>query len=180
MYSKNYNTYQQNQVITASPEQILLMLYDGAIRFTRRALAGVEKGDKAMVSSGVTKALAIISEFSNTLNHEIGGVIAEDLDALYGFMIRELSLANLHQDKEKLIVVEKLLVDLRATWGEAVELNRRELAGSSAARSGSATVVDVSREEPFSPQAPAAGSPYRTAAATPGIPANYVPFAVSR
>ena len=71
--------------------------------------------------------MAIITEFSNSLNHEIGGEIAENLDALYHFMIRELTQANLHKDIEKLRIVDRMLVDLRATWGEAIEINRGQI-----------------------------------------------------
>jgi flagellar protein FliS len=122
------NQYQQNQVNTASPEQILLMLYDGAIRFTRRAIAGIEENQPELRISGVKKTLAIIAEFSNSLNHDVGGQIAEDLDALYHFMMRELTSANLNKDVKKLRTVEKLLMDLRLTWGEAVEINKKEMA----------------------------------------------------
>jgi flagellar protein FliS len=127
MNTYNMNQYQQNQVGTASPEQILLMLYDGAIRFTRRAIAGIEEEKPEMKLSGISKAMAIIAEFSNSLNHDIGGQIAEDLDALYNFMMRELTAANLKNDIEKLRNVEKLLMDLRQTWGEAVLLSKKEL-----------------------------------------------------
>lgn len=121
-----YGQYQQNQVLSASPEQILLMLYDGAIRFTRQAIYGLEEDNTTLFHHGIKKSMAIITEFSNSLDHNIGGEIAENLDALYNFMIRELTLANLHKDIEKLRVVDRLLVDLRATWGEAVEINNRE------------------------------------------------------
>lgn len=126
MNTYRYNQYQQNQVATASPEQILLMLYDGAIRFTKIAIAGIEEKKPEEKMRGISKALAIISEFSNSLNHDIGGKIAEDLDALYGFMIRELSSANLNDDIEKIRTVQKLLTELRETWGEAVEIQKRE------------------------------------------------------
>lgn len=122
------NAYQQNQIKTASPEQILLMLYDGAIRFTRQAISGVENNDAKMRRYGISKAMAIITEFSNSLDREVGGKIAEDLDALYDYMIRELTSVNLNTDIEKLRVVENLLVDLRQTWGEAVEIVRKEYA----------------------------------------------------
>jgi len=118
-----YDQYQQNQIMTASPEQILLMLYDGAIRFTRQAIYGLEEENLSLFHQGIKKSMAIITEFSNSLDHTIGGEIAENLDALYDFMIRELIKANLHKDIESLQTVEKLLVDLRATWGEAVEIN---------------------------------------------------------
>ena len=127
MNKYNLNQYQQNQVSTASPEQILLMLYDGAIRFTRQAIMGVEENKPDQRRVGISKSMAIIAEFSNSLNHEIGGQIAEDLDSLYDFMMRELTSANLNNDVEKLRVVETLLKDLRQTWGEAVEINRKSL-----------------------------------------------------
>jgi len=119
-----YSQYLRNQIFSASPEQILIMLYDGAIRFTHQAISGIEENNLEMMTHGIRRAMAIITEFSNTLNHDIGGAIADNLDALYSFMVRELTLANLHRDREKLRVVENLLVGLRATWAEAIEINR--------------------------------------------------------
>jgi len=121
-----YNQYQQNAIMTASQEQILLMLYDGAIRFTRHAIEASDAGDVVTKLSRISKAFAIITEFSNSLNHEIGGQIAEDLDGLYQFMLRELGKARKDTTGEHLKVVEKLLVDLRLTWGEAVEISKKE------------------------------------------------------
>ena len=118
--------YQQNQILSASPEQILVMLYDGAIRFTRQAMIGIEDGRASVKADGVSRAMAIITEFANTLDHEVGGEIAENLDGLYSFMIRELTQANLNNDMEKLKIVEGLLVDLRQTWIEAIEIARKE------------------------------------------------------
>ena len=130
MNQYNMNQYQQNQISTASPERILLMLYDGAIRFTRRAIQGVEENNFEQRRVGISKTMAIIAEFSNSLNHEVGGKIAEDLDSLYDFMLRQLTGANLDNDIEKLKVVEKLLMDLRGTWAEAIEINKKEQAGT--------------------------------------------------
>lgn len=157
MNSYTINKYQNNHILTASPEQILLMLYDGAIRFTRQAIQGMDEGDLAASNHGIKKSLAIITEFTNSLDHEIGGEIAENLDALYSFMIRELTLGNLHKEPEKLRVVERLLVDLRATWGEAVELNKKQMA----------PVAEKMIER-------------ATASPRPGIPENYVPLSISR
>ncbi|MFT5702476.1 MAG: flagellar protein FliS [Desulforhopalus sp.] len=128
MNTYNMNQYYQTQVSTASPEQILIMLYDGAIRFTRQAIIGVEEGKPEMRRHGISKSLAIISEFARTLDHKIGSHFAEDLDALYNFMINELTEANIGNDVEKLKVVETLLVDLRGTWAEAIELNKKQMA----------------------------------------------------
>ena len=68
------NQYQQNQIMTASKEQILLMLYDGAIKFCRQALAANEDGNVIEKLGKISKAFAIITEFSNSLNHGIGAV----------------------------------------------------------------------------------------------------------
>jgi flagellar protein FliS len=121
--------YQQNQINTATPEQILLMLYDGAIRFTRQAMMAGENGNQAEKLGRISKTLAIITEFSNTLNHEIGGQIAADLDGLYQFMIRELNAARKDDSGDKLKTVENLLVGLRETWGQAVDINNRQQQG---------------------------------------------------
>lgn len=122
------NQYQQNQIATASPEQILLMLYDGAIRFLRKAKKANDEKMIVEKLEGISKCLAIVTEFSNSLNHEIGGDIAADLDALYQFMIRELNSARKDETNKHLNVVEGLLLDLRETWGQAVEINKQEQA----------------------------------------------------
>lgn len=126
--------YKQNQVTTASPEKILIMLYDGAIRFIRQADAALAAGKRVEKLEAISKALGIIAELANTLDHKIGGEIAENLDALYHFMIRELTQANLKNDAEMLKVVDDLLCGLRETWIEAIELNRQEKGSAQPAR----------------------------------------------
>ena len=125
--------YQQNQIYTATPEQILIMLYDGAIRFIRQAMMAEEQGNLAYKLERISKTMAIIIEFSNTLDHKIGGQIAEDLDGLYQFMIRELNGARKDTTGKKLKTVEGLLVDLRDTWSQAVDINRQEQEKTSSA-----------------------------------------------
>ena len=120
------NQYQQNQIDTASREQILIMLYDGAIRFTRQARQAMDSGDNKLKMEKISRAMAIVTEFSNTLDREVGGEMADNLDALYHFMIRELTSANLQNDPEKLEVVIGLLTDLRETWMQAIEIARQE------------------------------------------------------
>lgn len=120
------NQYQSVQVATASREQILIMLYDGAIRFLRQAAAGLAAGDQEAKGRGIRNAMAIIMEFRKTLDRKIGGQIAADLDALYEYMTRELTKANLENSADSLKVVENLLVDLRETWAQAIEMVRQE------------------------------------------------------
>ncbi len=120
------NQYLNNQIETASPEQILIMLYDGAIRFTRQAMKAMDDGDLALQGEKISRAMAIICEFSNTLDHEVGGKIAEDLDAIYSFMTRELTRANLKCERKALETVDDLLYGLRETWVEAIKINAME------------------------------------------------------
>lgn len=118
------NQYQNNQILNASPEQILIMLYDGAIRFCRQAMHAMDANNRVVQAEKVNRTIAIVSEFANTLDHEVGGHFAEDLDALYGYMIRELTNANVKNDRKCLETVAALLEDLRETWVEAIEINR--------------------------------------------------------
>ncbi len=119
------NQYQNNQVLTASPDQILIMLYDGAIRFVRQAKQAIIDGRIGDKATAISKAIAIVTEFSNTLDYEIGGEIAIDLGRLYDFMTNELSAVNLRSDAKRLEPVEKILLDLREGFSEAAEINRR-------------------------------------------------------
>ena len=118
------NQYQNSQILNASPEQILIMLYDGAIRFCRQAKQAMASGDKLVQGEKISKTMAIVCEFSNSLDRKVGGEIADDLDALYDFIIRELTRAGRESDPKALETVDTLLSDLRQTWVEAVEINR--------------------------------------------------------
>lgn len=125
-YMNGYSQYQTTQVTTASPEQILIMLYDGAIRFIRQAQEALGAGDRASKITSIQKAVAIVTEFRNTLDHEVGGEISANLDSLYDFMLRELISANVRNEMKPLQTVEGLLCDLRETWMQAIEITRRE------------------------------------------------------
>lgn len=130
-----YNRYQSNQMTTASPEQLLIMFYDGAIRFVRLAVEALAAGERVARLEATSRALAIIAELSNTLDHEIGGEIATNLDALYHFMQQELIQGNLQSDADRYRTVEHLLCELRETWLQAIEIQRQEH-GQSAAAAG--------------------------------------------
>jgi len=123
-----WNQYQQNHVNQATPEQILIMLYDGAIRNTVQAIEALANSDRIRKAESISKAMHIISTLSDTLDHQIGGEVAENLDALYNYMIREMSNGNLNNDPAPLRNVEGLLRDLRETWSEAIEIHNREQA----------------------------------------------------
>lgn len=118
--------YQQTSVNTSSPEKILLMLYDGAINFSRIAIEKAEKGENGERGKYVSKAQAIVAELMNSLDHEVGGAIAERLTQLYMYIINEYVRANVNNSVSSLENTVKILSILRDTWAEAIEIVRKE------------------------------------------------------
>ena len=130
------NQYLANTVLSASPEQLLLMLYDGAGRFLAQAIQAIEEGRIEQRTHGINKASAIVTEFAATLDRSQAPALADDLTALYAYMLQRMMQANLKNDAEPLVEVKGLLADLRATWAEAIEINRAEQhQGAGAAKS---------------------------------------------
>jgi flagellar protein FliS len=121
------NQYLANTVNSASPEQLMLMLYDGAIRFISLGIQAIENGLIDKRAYYINKTSAIVSEFAATLDHNQDAKLAEDLDALYGYMLSRMLEANLKNDTAPLVEVKKLLSDLRATWAQAITINKQEL-----------------------------------------------------
>jgi flagellar protein FliS len=121
-----YVQYQNTQVNSASPERILIMLYEGAIKFSRIAMEKMEKNDLAGKGKYIGKTLAIVSELISTLNHEVGGDISLNLERLYIYLIDELTQANMNNSVTSLENAIRILDNLRNTWVEAVEILKRE------------------------------------------------------
>lgn len=119
---RNLNPYQNTQVTTATPEKILVLLYDGAIKFTLLAQERMKQKDLAGKGVYIGKALAIVTELMATLNHEIGGEVAANLEQLYIYLIGEYGKANLNNEVSHLENAHKILVTLRDTWNEATEI----------------------------------------------------------
>ncbi|CDF58025.1 flagellar export chaperone FliS [Thermobrachium celere] len=120
MYSSSaLNIYQQNSVNTASKEKLLLMLYDGLVKFIRQAITSLEEKDLQKAHTNLIKAQNIILEFMSTLNMEVGGEIAKSLMALYDYMYRRLVEANIKKDAK---IAEEILgfaEELKETFEEA-------------------------------------------------------------
>ncbi len=112
--------YQKVNISTASNEMLLLMLYDGAIRFIHSATAGIREGDMAGKRASVSSAIAVISELLDSLNTDVGGETAENLQRLYLYMNEQLIKANLKNDPSLLDEVLALLVTLREGWNEVI------------------------------------------------------------
>ena len=121
------NQYLANTVNAASPEQLMLMLYDGAIRFLALGIQAIENGMIDKRAYYINKTSAIVSEFAATLDHRQSAKLAEDLDALYGYMLNRMMESNLKNDTEPLHEVKNLLSGLRTTWAEAIEINKQQM-----------------------------------------------------
>jgi flagellar protein FliS len=124
MNMKAFKAYQQTNVTTAKPDKILLMLYEGCIKFIRISKQKLEEKKVAEKGKNISKALAIVSELINTLDHDVGGQLSKDLEALYMFMMDKLIEANLNNKIEDLEIVEKLMTTLYEAWSDVI-LNPR-------------------------------------------------------
>lgn len=120
------NQYLANTVLSASPEQLLLLLYDGAGRFLAQAIQAIEAGQTDKRAYFINKASAIVSEFAATLDRSQDATLTDDLTALYGYMLRQLMQANLKNDVGPLAEVKGLLADLRTAWAQAIEVSKEE------------------------------------------------------
>ncbi len=124
------NAYRQTAVTTASKEQVLIMLYEGAIKHLKKASECCQKNDLNGKGIAVGKAHDIVNELSNTLNFEVGGEIAKNLERLYGFITDQITQGNLHNDHAKFDHACKLMENLLEGWRGAIEQLQAEKVGS--------------------------------------------------
>lgn len=117
--SAQLKQYQQTQIQTATPEKLLIMLYNGAINFLNKAKVYMEEKDFAQTNTFMLKAQAIITEFMNTIDWEPNPDFAQNLYSLYEFMNYTLIQANIRKDPEKVDTVIDLLKTLKSAWEEA-------------------------------------------------------------
>ena len=112
-----YQQYQYNSIMSASPERLVLMLFEGAIRFVKLARKAIEEKDIAGANENLTKAQDIIAELNQSLDMSYD--ISENLASIYDFLYRQLVDANVKKDAELLDVVESMLNELKDTWEQA-------------------------------------------------------------
>ncbi|PJN58915.1 Flagellar protein FliS [Paenibacillus sp. GM1FR] len=117
MISSPYEKYKQSSVQTSTPGQLVIMLYDGAIRFTKTGLEGIEARDYSKANVNLGKAQTIISELMSTLNQSYP--VAKTLFSLYEYMNYLLIQANIKKDSKYGEEVLGYLQELRETWAAA-------------------------------------------------------------
>ncbi|KTE92001.1 flagellar protein FliS [Desulfitobacterium hafniense] len=114
------NAYKNQQIMTASPEQLTLLLYNGALRFLNESILALENGEKEKSHNANLRVQAIISEFMATLdmNYEISNNWA----ALYEYVEHSLIEGNIKKDVQHLHNAKAILEEMRNTWQEAMKL----------------------------------------------------------
>lgn len=116
-----YAAYQKSKVMTASPAELTLMLYDGAIKFCNIAIVAIEKKNISDAHNNIMRVQRIIQEFQATLDHKYP--VAKDFDNVYNYLLSRLREANMKKDAEIMEEVLKHLRTMRDTWKEVMRLN---------------------------------------------------------
>ena len=117
-----YAQYNNSKILTASPAELPLMLYDGAIKFANIAVMGMEQNDIQKAHNNIIRVQRIIEEFRNTLDRKYP--VAEDFDRIYVYLLKRLYEANVKKDKE---IMEEVLTHLRSmrdTWIQVMKANK--------------------------------------------------------
>ena len=120
--NKGYAAYANNKITTASPAELTLMLYEGAIKFCNIAITAVEQKDIQKAHNSIMKVQDIIEEFQVTLDHKYA--VAKDFDSVYSYLKTRLIEANVKKDAEILEEVLQHLRTMRDTWKEVMRLTQ--------------------------------------------------------
>ena len=127
--STPYKNKKTTAVQSASREKILLMLYEGAIKFTKLAVKACEEKKIAERGYNIGRAYDIVMELNNTLDHKVGGEISQNLEGLYLFMMSQYTKANISGDPVPLKSNLKMLETLHDGWVQAVAKLKKEQEG---------------------------------------------------
>lgn len=117
-----YSAYANNKITMASPAELTLMLYEGAIKFCNIAVVAIEKKDFEKAHVNIKKAERIIGEFQSTLDPKYP--VAKDFEAVYDYLMDRLIQANVKKDTEILEEVLKHLRTMRDTWKEVMKMTK--------------------------------------------------------
>ena len=117
-----YAQYQQQSIMTASPGDLTLMLYNGCIKFIKQGQVAVEQKDISGAHTAISRAQDIVLEFMSTLDMDID--LSHNLMTLYDYINQRLAEANIRKDSQVLAECLGLVTELRDTWAEVVRLNR--------------------------------------------------------
>lgn len=129
-----YQAYQNNAIKTASGGELTLMLYDGCIKFIRRAIHYLEESNYELKNENIQKAQAIISELMITLNPEIE--ISKQMMSLYDYINFQLTEGNVKNNKENLEEALSYVIEFRNTWKQVLEKVKQQSSTKGASVNG--------------------------------------------
>lgn len=127
MGNNPYNEYLKNKIMTATPGELTLMLYEGAVKFGNISIKAIEDGDMELAHTNIVKVQTIIDEFRRTLDFKYP--VAQDFENVYKYLAKRLIEANMHKDKEIMEEVVKHLRSMRDNWKEVMKKAAQEKAG---------------------------------------------------
>jgi len=120
MGSNPYNKYKSTQIKTASREQILLMLYDGAIKYMKQGRDALNDDNHELAHDKLIQAQDIVTELMASLDMDIGGDVAEDLYSLYDFILHNLVQANVEKNPRRVGQALDVMTDLNDAWDTVI------------------------------------------------------------
>lgn len=122
MVSNPYAQYQNSKILTASPAELTLMLYDGAIKFGNIAIASMKNGEVQRAHDNIIRVERIIEEFRSTLDHNYE--VAKEFDKVYVYLLERLLICNAKKDPEIMEEIVGHLRSMRDTWTEVMRKNK--------------------------------------------------------
>jgi flagellar secretion chaperone FliS len=118
MYQNSSNIYRETAVQTSSPTRLVVMLYEGSIKFVREGVAAIQSKDLERKRHAIDRAMAIVQHLQGTLEMEKGGVVAADLDRLYSYITSRIFEGSAKLQTAPLEEAIKLLKTLLSGWEE--------------------------------------------------------------
>jgi flagellar protein FliS len=121
MLARGAQAYYQTQIQSRSPLELVVMLYDGAIRFLDQTVDAMQRNDLVAKRESLSRAMAIVTELHGMLDLEQGGEVAASLDSLYTYMIERITTGNQQRDPAPVAEVIRLLTGLREAWSQIAQ-----------------------------------------------------------
>ena len=113
-----HKEYHQNEVATSSQAKLIVMMYEGALKFVTLAIEGIDNHDLSKKGKYINKTHDIINELSCALDMKKGGEVAQKLESLYQFILHQLTLANIKSDRKTLESIVNVITPLMEAWKE--------------------------------------------------------------
>ena len=153
------NPYLREAILTATPEQLQLMLYDGAIRFALKGRDAITAGDIEGSYNHLTHAQRIVSEMESGLRHDVAPELCAQMQMLYQFIFTKLVEANVNKDVHAVDAALKILRHQRDTWALLIDKIQKEVRGTPSPTSGPASKPPVHPSSYSTPHSQESDSP---------------------